>query len=79
MIHSINIWLVIITQVVNLFLVWMADKTDLHHGKSVWGLGYSCVLFALMTVSILKGDTRCPVNLFGLCFPSYEIRFLYFP
>ena len=76
---SINLWLVVITQAVHLFLVWLADKMNLEHGKSVWGLGYSCVLFALMTTIILKGDTQCPVNLYGLCFPTYEFKLLPFP
>ena len=71
---SINIWLVVVTQAVHLLLLWLADKMDIAHGKSVWGLGYSCVLFALMTAIILKGDTQCPVNLYGLCFPSYELQ-----
>ena len=69
----------VITQAVHLFLVWLADKINLEHGKSVWGLGYSCVLFALMTTIILKGDTQCPVNLYGLCFPTYEFKLLPFP
>lgn len=67
------------TQAVHLFLVWLADKMNLEHGKSVWGLGYSCVLFALMTTIILKGDTQCPVNLYGMCFPTYEFKLLPFP
>ena len=39
----------------------------------VWGVGYSCVLFALMTVSLLTDHSPCSVNFFGICFPTYQI------
>ena len=38
--------------------------------ETVWTLGYSCVLFALMTASILQRSGPCPVDLFGVCFPT---------
>lgn len=38
--------------------------------ETVWTLGYSCVLFALMTATILQRRDRCPVNFFGICFAT---------
>lgn len=70
---SMNMWLAVVTQVVLLFLTWLTDRLGVYHGRSVWGLGYSCVLFALVTLSVLEGDTKCAVNLYGICFPTWVI------
>lgn len=65
---SLSLWLVVFTMIVTLSIQkWLGNEASL----STWGVGYSCVLFALMTIYILTGDTgKCGVSFFGMCFPT---------
>lgn len=45
---------------------------------SIWSLGYSCVLFALLTIEVfLQNDSSC-ISLFGFCFKTYHFSIPFF-
>ena len=76
---SVSIWLTVFTQIVlmgfyfysseayfpQLFITCRVQKT--------WGVGYSCVLFGLMTYSVIQMRGSCPIRLFGICFPTFHL------
>ncbi|KAK8812739.1 hypothetical protein WA538_004596 [Blastocystis sp. DL] len=67
---SVSLFLVVSTQLLLLLLDSFLIRCGRHSIETVWTLGYSCVLFALMTASILQRSGPCPVDLFGVCFPT---------
>lgn len=70
---SISVWLMVFTEILLMTLYSLLIRLGYMRFLDVWGVGYSCVLFALMTVSLLTDHSPCSVNFFGICFPTYQI------
>ena len=73
-ISSLTLWLSVFTLLVTLFL----QKKFYHESHlDTWGIGFSCVLFAFMTIHIFK--VHGSLSFFGISFPTFTVPLLSIP